>query len=165
MKEYSFWISIISLVIALFSLLWHIYKEFRKPRLKVILLLSPQTLAISVTNRGPGNITIINKAVLKYKWASLKKIFKNNAYKLITVSSSKCLAQITRDSKSLGFPISIFTPPESLAVGDVDILNLRGENINLIKEPKTTNIGILDSTGRIHWASKKEFRRIKKSLK
>jgi len=165
MKEYSFWISVLSLAIALGLLIWNIYKEFMRPKLKLSLSLSPGALQISATNLGPGNITLINQAALKYKSSYLRKIIKKDPYKFIFVSSLKHIARTIGDYKSLGFPTSMFTLPGSLAVGEADVLNLSHENINSIKEPTIINIGILDSTGRIHWASKKEFRRVKKEFK
>jgi len=161
----AFWISVISLAIAIVSLGWHIYKEFRRPKLKLSLSLSPGTLQISATNLGPGNITLINQAALKYKWSYLRKIIKKDPYKFISVNSSKLIGQTIRDYKSLGWPTSMFSFPRPLVPGEMDVFNLRYERINSIKEPAIINIGILDSTGRIHWASKKEFRRVKKEFK
>ena len=158
----AFWISIIALAISGASLGWNILKEFMRPKLKLSLSLSPGILQISATNLGPGNITLINQAALKYKWFPLRKIIKKDPYKFISVKSSKIIDKTLRDYKSLGLPTSSLPGP--LVPGEMDVLNLKHEHFNSIKEPTIINIGILNSTGRIHWASKKEFRRVKKEF-
>lgn len=98
----AFWISIVSLTIAGISLGWNIYKEFMKPRLKLLLILRPDNLIISATNRGPGKITIRNQAFLKSRWALLKKLLKKDPYEYIKIASSKMRHEVYKIFKVLG---------------------------------------------------------------
>ncbi|MDY0231146.1 MAG: hypothetical protein RBR88_01525 [Candidatus Saccharicenans sp.] len=164
MNNLSIWISLFSLVIAVIALGWHIYKESMKPKLKLSLSLTPQYLKIDATNAGPGKITIKNLAIVKTRWAFFKNLFKKDAYEYIRLTSTASLSQSLREHRLSGPLSSMFVLPKPLDIGELDILEIDLKKHDFLKRKEFISIGIFDSYGRIHWVSKKDYKRIKKEF-
>ncbi|MDD8019896.1 MAG: hypothetical protein PHU81_01740 [Acidobacteriota bacterium] len=164
MNNIAIWISIFSLIIAGISLSWNIYKELRKPKLKLSLSLAPQYLKIYATNAGPGDITISNLAILKARWFLLKKLFKKDTYEYMQLASTRLLSQSFKEYRSLGTQSPMPVLPKPLGIGEMDVLEIDLDKTDCLKRKDFIRVGIVDSYGRIHWASRKNYKRIKKEF-
>jgi len=142
--QFSDFISILAFCMSGVAIFWNVYKDIvLKARVKVIVNLcrivrqrqkGDTFIQIEATNYGPGSI------ICESIWLKKKSIFEN----------------IRQDYSN---PLSS-TLPKKLEVGEnVKMLFPYEEKIFLVNE--STNVGIMDSFNRIHWA---ERRQTKKSV-
>lgn len=149
-------ISSFSFVVAGGALGWNIYKVFIKPRLKVRLglyhIVSPgfveeiPRLSISASNFGPGIIRL-NGVLLKEDtlWKRIRKKTKN-AFVIHSYLDP------------LGAKL-----PCKMEVGESKNIFLKFYKDCFLKE-EFTHIGVRDTYDRTHWASRKDYKRTKKSF-
>jgi hypothetical protein len=151
-------ISIFALIISGVSIFWNIYRDIiLKAKLRVVVQISDVVqpgknwgtfISITGTNCGPGSI------ICETIWIKKKSFW----------------LWLRRKSR-LGFVVSDYTNqlssklPKKLAVGErVQLLFPYEEKMFLAKRP--TQVGLMDSFGRIHWATKKSLEEsIKRYLK
>jgi hypothetical protein len=162
MDKMAIWISLFSILIAAISLGWNIYKEIMRPRLVINLSLSPPHLIISVTNLGPHKITLENRVILKYSWAFFNGRLKRNVYEPVDVISNNLIHKSVKDFVISGHPASMLVTPHALDIGEKDIFKIDLKSKSFLEKKGIIKIGLLDSTGKIHWASKKDYKKIKK---
>ncbi|MGB2806653.1 MAG: hypothetical protein WBC22_02850 [Sedimentisphaerales bacterium] len=150
-------ISGFAIVISVVALLCNIYcNVIMKPRLKVRLYISiimqgeyttPSKISISATNFGPNKIRCngihANSATL---W---RRIFRQDKYAFLTHDYN--------DSYSSKLPCE-------LDVGETCNLFISFDKDCFLVEP-FTNVGIMDSFGRTHWAPKKDIAKARKEYK
>jgi len=146
-------ISVFSLLVAAFSLGWNVYRDvLLKARIKVSIGIkniyfdgappSPEYIGISATNHGPGKV-ILNTIELR-DTSILKKLLKTEKF-----------AMVMHDYKN---PYSGKLPC-TLDVGESLSLLLDHEKESFLKE-QVSHVGLVDSFGRSHWASKKTVKRL-----
>ncbi|MBP8600175.1 MAG: hypothetical protein KBI45_00215 [Candidatus Saccharicenans sp.] len=153
MNNASIWISLASVFIAGMALGWNIYRDLRRPRLKVTFgfreLIDIEGkeespfLMLFYTNQGPGKINI-DFIILKKRWAHLKmRLNKEGAYSLI----------ISKEENPLSDPL-----PTTLNVGERRKYCFPKGKYDWLKEYH--KIGMLDSFGRFHWAPRTDYKRV-----
>jgi hypothetical protein len=147
----AFILSLISLMIAILSLGWNVYRELAlRPRLIVFLDVSvvlsenilPNTLRVilNCTNFGPGtcHCEIIKLLTYKHGWLN------------VLLRRTKTHGVLIHDYKSsIGSQL-----PKSLAVGERMSLVFPYERDCFLKD-NFSKLGIQDSFGRTHWIPKK----------
>jgi len=151
--QYALIFSGISVIISVISLGWTIRRDVLRPRVKVDfgvgVLVSEKGpedrpyLSISGTNFGPGEVQL-TAILLRPKWTLLKKIFGRKVY----------WGYLIRDYRH---PYSAKMPCV-VQVGERKVFFLVYDRNCFLKEKKYVGIGISDSFGRIHWASKKSYK-------
>jgi hypothetical protein len=167
MNNIAIWISLFSLIVATIALGWNIYKEFMKPKLKVNFFFgfnirengttTPIRLILSTTNFGPGKIIVRDYAILKARWAFFKKLFKKDYYEPLQLTSR------TDEIKKLLHLGSIF--PESqgrLDRGEQEYYYVDYDKNKFLMRKEFIKIGLVDSFDRIHWAPRRDYKRVKK---
>ena len=154
-KPYSLYISLAALVVSVFSLGWNFYRDvILKPRLKVTAAISKvvqtgkdwgEFITVSAVNLGPGAITC--NGVLGQK-KHLFRFWKKREYFFAV--------------EDLGNPLS--TPlPQRLEVGDSLTVFFKYEK-DAFLSLAPTHIGVRDSFGRMHWASRRSLKKAKKDF-
>jgi hypothetical protein len=156
MKEiYALYISLAALIVSVFSLGWNFYRDvILKPRLKVTVAITrvgstergwEDFITVSAVNLGPG--PIICNGILGEKKHFLRFWEKRISFYAV---------------EDFNNPLS--TPlPKKLEVGDslMEFFNLK-EDAFLSMDP--THIGVRDTFGRMHCASKKSLKKAKKDF-
>jgi hypothetical protein len=147
-------ISLVSLLVAAFSLLWSVYKDIvLKPRLKVRFsvqkvvggpLQSYDVLTFSATNFGPGKIRC---EMLQLKSESLWRKFINKRREAVLLNDN--------------------TNPYATKLPCILDVTERGNffipfNESCFLNEQFTHIGVSDSYGRVHWTPKKQVDEAKK---
>lgn len=148
-------ISVLSFGVAALALGWNIYRDIvLKPRLKITVkkallartgLPSTTHFVISAVNFGPG---IIKLNIIRFMQSSfIRRIFNTwNHGVLIHDSRNPLSGQL----------------PSSLDIGDqIDLVFPWDEKCLCSNKP--THIGIADSFGRTHWASKNDVKKVIKA--
>ena len=156
MKEiYSLYISVAALVVSVFSLGWNFYRDvILKPRLKVTAAVTrvgptergwEDFITVSAVNLGPGSI--ICNGILGEKKHFLRFWKKRISFYAIEDFNNPLSARL----------------PKKLEVGEslMEFFNLK-EDAFLSLDP--THIGVRDTFGRMHWASKKSLEKAKKDF-
>jgi len=153
-EEIAILISIASFLLAAIALGWNIYRDVvLKPRLRVTVskamigseVMKPtDNFMISAVNFGPGKIRL---SIIRFMQSSiLKKIFKKWKHGVLI-----------HDYRN---PLS-GQLPTTLDVGEkIDLIFPWDEECLCSSNP--THIGIADSFGRTHWASKKDIQKVMK---
>jgi hypothetical protein len=159
MKEiYALYISLAALLVSVFSLGWNFYRDvILKPRLKVRAAISNvaqvgsdvQTfISISAVNHGPG--AIICNGILGMK-RHLFRFWKKGLEK-------KYFYIIEDYTNPLNKPL-----PQKLEIGD-SLTQLLPYKADAFLSVDPTHIGVRDSFGRMHWASKKSLKEAKEQF-
>lgn len=149
-------ISTFALILAGLSILWNVYRDILlKPKLKVNIQISqliqpgnsrsPTFIDITATNHGPGSI--ICESIWMKKRSFWRWLFRK-----------KKVAFILHDYTN---PLS-GKLPKKLEVGE-KIMLLFPHKEKMFLAYKPTHVGIMDSFGRMHWASKKSLKEAEKS--
>lgn len=145
-------ISIFSVLVASLSLGWNIFRDvILKAKVDVTFAVvfiihqslpgRPQYLNIKATNFGPGPITISTICVREAPlW---RRILRKVRFAIVTADYANSM------SAKL---------PAKIDVGDKIELLLPYDNDCFLKSP-FTDVGVSDYYGRIHWVSRKEFKR------
>jgi len=153
----AIYISFAALLLSALALGWNIYRDvILKPRLKVHIQISDiyhggkqhgPYINISATNFGPGpivcsSINVARKSILRFLG-----IRRRNKYAFV----------VSPYDNPYSTPI-----PQKLEVGEnITLFLLMVEDALLSVDP--THVGIFDSFGREHWASRKSLKRAKKA--
>lgn len=156
MKEiYSLYISLAALIVSAFSLGWNFYRDvILKPRLKVTAkinkIIQPgrdlgDFIDVSAVNLGPGAITC--NGILGQK-NYLLRFWKKRKYFYIVEDYTNPLC--TR-------------LPKKLEVGE-SLTELFSYKEDAFLSLNPTHVGVRDTFGRVHWASKKSLKEAKKNF-
>ncbi len=149
-------ISMLSFVVAAFSLGWNVYRDvLLKPKLRVTFLLADlvsvgtgdaeKKITLSAVNMGPG---VLNLQMIHIKTSSLWRIlFRMIEPGIITYNN----------------PIGGSRLPCKVDVGDTATF-LFDYDAPFIQQ-RFTHIGIRDSFGRVHWAARRDVKRAKRFYK
>ena len=149
-------VSILAFVLSAFSLGWNIYRDvILKPRLKVALgiksllverekhrlsELGAPFIELQATNHGPGEI-VINGAVAR-RSSFLRSLFTECPYLFIVPDFKHPYCS---------------KPSCRVAVGDKALIIFPYQQECFLAE-KPKRVGVVDSYGRVHWASRRELR-------
>ena len=145
-------VSIFSILIAALSLGWNIYRDIiLKARVAVFFSVvtvihdsmpeSPQYLNFSVTNFGPGSVTI--SSILVKEAQFWRRFLRNVKHAIITPDYTN--------------PMSARIPAK-IEVGDkIDLLLPYDKDCFL--RSHFTHVGVSDYFGRIHWAPKSDLKK------
>lgn len=150
-------VSVLAFLVSLVSLGWNIYRDVvLKPRLKVTFgsktLLPHQDdprpwptapfLELKATNHGPGEV-VINGAVTRL--VSLPRLlFTQIRYQFLIPDFSH--------------PFGVKVLPTRLTVGDQRSIMFPFDKEGFLAQ-KPKRVGVVDSFGRTHWASRRELKR------
>jgi hypothetical protein len=156
MKElYSLYISLAALVVSVFSLGWNFYRDvILKPRLKATVKISKVVqpgrdwgdfIDVSAVNLGPG--AVICNGILFRKKHSLR-FWKKPKYFCITEDYTNPLNPRL---------------PKKLEVGD-SLTELFTYKKDAFLSLDPTHVGVRDTFGKMHWASKKSLKEAKKEF-
>lgn len=146
-------ISILSFLVAAFSLGWNVYRDvLLKPKLRVSFYLTnlvsvdagnvENKITLSAVNMGPGSLSL---QMIHTKTSSLwRKLFRRIEHGIINYNN----------------PPDAIRLPCKLEVGDTATF-LFDYGAPFIHE-RFTHIGIRDSFGKIHWAARRDVKRAKR---
>jgi hypothetical protein len=153
-------ISFCSLLVAAISLGWNIYRDvIRKPKMRISMMAAivvssprdkdhPRRLVVSITNFGPGKTKACLLHVRKTSW--WRRLLKREVY-----------AMLMHDYED---PLSGRLPAELDVGAKVDLTFRQSDDIFILK-PDFNQIGISDPFGGVHWCTRREYMRIKKSYR
>ena len=158
MEKFALVISIFSMLIAVFSLGWNVYKDvIMKPRVKVRFSVSSIVhdssingdtfISLNAVNMGPGPITL---SMPTSRDASIWKRITGTSQSYVIIPNFK-------------HPIC-FKLPHKLEMAEQAQLVFPYEEGCFLKD-EFTHIGISDSFGRIHWAPKKDIEEAKEQYR
>lgn len=147
MEKWALAISVLSIILAAFSLGWNVYRDvLLKPRVKVSFAImhffepagktTTKFLGLRVTNMGPGAVQL--NAVYTKQFSLIRYILRKHTVGYITMPT-------TVDGGNL---------PKQLDVGDQTAISFPYESEFMAED--FTHIGVGDSFGRVHWAPKKD---------
>jgi hypothetical protein len=147
-------VSIASAIVASISLGWNIYRDIiLKARLKVSIAvvnvlkhgedISPPYLNLTVTNFGPGVVTV--STVQLRAWSLWRRLTRRTKFAIVMHDYTN--------------PLSAKLPTK-LEVGDkLDLLFPYDEDC-FLKDKDFTHVGVYDFFGRVHWAPPDQLRKI-----
>jgi len=156
MKEiYALYISLAALLVSVFSLGWNFYRDvILKPRLKVTIKISKifqpggkdfgDYIDVSAVNLGPG--AIVCNGVLGQEKRSFRHLLKKPKY------------LYAKSDTPLTTPL-----PKKLEIGD-SITQLFNHKPDAFLSLDPARVGIRDTFGRMHWASRKSLKSAKKDF-
>lgn len=155
--EIALYISFVALLVSAFALGWNIYRDvILKPRLKVHIQISNihhggkwqgPYIAISATNFGPGPIVCYSINIAKKSIVRFLGISKRNKYAFVMSPYDNPYSTQIPKKIEVGEEIQLFLSMEEGALLSVN----------------PTHVGIFDSFGRAHWASRKSLKEAKKN--
>jgi len=154
--EIAIYISFTALLVSAFALGWNIYRDvILKPRLKVHIQISNihhggkmhgPYIAISATNFGPGSIVCNSINIAKKSIVRFLRIRRKNKYAFVVSPYDNPYSTKIPQKIEVGEVIQLFLPMEEGALLSVN----------------PTHVGVVDSFGRAHWASRKSLKKAKK---
>ena len=144
-------VSIFSALIASSALGWNIYRDVvLKPKVVVSFSLvvilhetlpeRPHYLNVTGTNFGPGSVTL--NTIVAREAPFWRRVIRRVRYAFITPDYANQMSERL---------------PKKLEPGDKVNLLLPFERECLLGHPKLTHVGLSDSYGRNHWASRKDM--------
>ncbi|QYY36595.1 hypothetical protein [Ruficoccus sp. ZRK36] len=159
----AIWISILSIVIAAFSVGWNVYRDvILKPKLVLNVTVSDITntqkpeysaerIVITATNHGPGK----TKACLL--WLRHSSVYKRLYYRIRNKPGYGLLNPQFEDPLSSTLPIS-------LDVGEKANFTFY-RNSETFLDSQFDQVGIKDPFGRMHWCKRKQFKKARYELR
>jgi hypothetical protein len=157
MKEiYSLYISLAALVVSVFSLGWNFYRDvILKPRLRVTVAITNiitgaeaegPFINVSGVNHGPGSIICNGVLGKKASWFPFHR--KGPKYFYVMEGYDNLLSDRFPKKLEIGDSVNQFFP-----YNEESFLSIN-----------PSHIGLRDTFGRIHWASKKSLEEAKKQF-
>lgn len=154
MKEiYSLYISLAALVVSAFSLGWNFYKDvILKPRLRVIVAIIHVTgsgrtegpyINVSGVNHGPGPIIVNGMLGQKVSWLPFRR--KGSKYFYVMEGYDNPLSDRLPKRLEPGDSVNQYLPCNNESFLSID----------------PSHIGLRDTFGRMHWASRRSLRSAK----
>lgn len=164
--ELAVWVSLFALVVSSISLGWNIYRDVAlKARVRVTVQKSQivqapgrdygHFLSIGLVNLGPGNVTmsmihfrkwnfLVSTAIKLRVWGAAKHLLKSREQGVIMHDYTNPHSGRLPNTMEPGETMSLFLPWDG------------NENSILAKSP--TRMGVSDSYGRVHWASRSQLK-------